>query len=109
MTLILIAKVDDLQKANQPQLAVIPKPKGSSYNLQKKMGLEDDPVKYDEIKVRCHSPFLSPLVFTADSDGLEETDQDCGIRRRCNICKPAQRKDRQVSKEGSCILIVSPS
>jgi len=48
-----------LQKAGQPQLAIliVPKPKGSSYSLQKKMGLDDDLAKYDEIKVRRHSPF----------------------------------------------------
>jgi len=73
---ILTAKVVNLQKANQPQpvVTVTPKPKGNSYNPQKKMGLEDDPMKYDEIKVCCRSPFLPPLTFTTDPDSLEETD-----------------------------------
>ena len=57
-TLIPTAKVADLQKAGQPQPAIlaIPKPKGSLYNLQRKMGLDDDPAKYDETKVRCYLP-----------------------------------------------------
>ena len=59
----LIAKIAGLQKADQPQLVdlVIPKPKGDLYSLQQKMGLEDDPVKYDEIRVCCRQPFYHCL------------------------------------------------
>ena len=107
-TPILIAKVADLQKAGPSQLVapVVPKPKGSSYNLQKKMGLNDDPVKYDEIKVCPRSPFLPWPIFTADPDSLEEVDEECGIQRWCDIHQPAQGKDCQVCKEGSCGSIV---
>ena len=64
-TPILAARIADLQKANQlqPVTPVIPKPKGSSYSLQRMMGLEDDAVKYDEIRVRPHSPFLPSPSF----------------------------------------------
>lgn len=59
-TRILAAKLVDLEKGNQPQtVPAIPKPKGNSYSLQKKMGLEDDTVKYDEIRVRSDLPRLS--------------------------------------------------
>jgi hypothetical protein len=80
-TPILIAKVADLEKAGPSQSVapVIPKPKGSSYDLRKKMGLDDDPVKYDEIKVCLCSPFLSSPMFTADPDSLEEVDEECGV------------------------------
>ena len=59
--LLLEAKVADLEKANTPQQTVpaIPVPKGNSYSLQKKMGLEDDSVKYDEIRV-CSNLNLLP-------------------------------------------------
>ena len=56
LTTLPTAKVADLQKAGQPQTAILPKPKGSLYNLQRKMGLDDDPAKYDETKVRCYLP-----------------------------------------------------
>jgi hypothetical protein len=81
-TPILVAKVADLQKTGQPQpvVAIVPKPKGSSYNLQRKMGLDDDPVKYNEIKVCCYSPFLlAPPTFTAGTDSLEEVDEERSI------------------------------
>lgn len=67
-----IAKVATLQNTDRPQpvVPVIPKPKGISYSLRKKMGLEDDPVKYDEIKVRCHPPFLPPPALTTRSSPL---------------------------------------
>ena len=57
---ILAAQVVNLQNTNhsQPIVPVIPRPKGNSYSLQEKMGLEDDPEKYDVIRVRRRSPFL---------------------------------------------------
>lgn len=104
-TPILAAKVVDLQKSNQPQpvIPVIPKPKGNSYNLQKKMELEDDPVKYEEIKVCCHSPLLLSPTFIVDTDSVEEADEECGIRRWCDVHQSTQGKDRQVRKEGLCL------
>jgi len=70
---ILAAKIADLQKSNQPQSAVpvIPKPKGSSYSLQKKMGLEDDPMKYDEIRVRSttHLHIITSIHCTSRRSG----------------------------------------
>lgn len=58
---ILTAQLVDLEKTTQPQetILAIPRPKGNSYNLQKKMGLEDDTMKYDEIRVCPDSPQLS--------------------------------------------------
>jgi hypothetical protein len=80
-TPILTAKVASLQKTSQPQpvVPVIRKPKGSSYNLQEKMGLSDDSVMYDEIRVCRYSPFLPSPMFMAGPDSLEEVDEDRSI------------------------------
>ena len=61
-TFLLTERVANLERANNPQndIPMIPKPKGNSYNLQQKMGLEDDPEKYEAIKVCCYSQ-ISPL------------------------------------------------
>ena len=57
---IFTAQVTNLQNTNHPQpiIPVIPRPKGNSHSLQEKMGLGDDPEKYDVIRVCCWSPFL---------------------------------------------------
>ena len=71
--------------------------------LAKKIGLGDNSVKYDEIRVRPDSPLLSS---SHHKSRLLKAHSNCSIRRQCDVHKPTQGKDCEVCEEGACASII---